>query len=120
MEHLFSPIKALLSSALGLLPSVSGWEKNLAVLFPVPFGPTGMEMLWCHSLRWVVSCHFMLLTRTVLYWLVLGPAHILSEMRMIPLAGARLKAVLMKISWAERGDHLVTHFLLTALAVLSS
>lgn len=61
----------------------------------------------------------MLLTRTVLYWLVLGPVHILSEMRMIPLAGARLKAVLMKISWAERGDHLVTHFLLTALAVLS-
>ena len=64
--------------------------------------PQGWKCFRCHSLRWVVSCQFLWLTRTMLCSLLLGPIQRLGVLIIIPLTGARLRPILMKTFWVGR------------------
>lgn len=64
--------------------------------------PQGWKGFRCHSLHCVVSCQFLWLTRTMLYFLLLDPIQTLGELIIIPLTGARLRPVFMKTSGAGR------------------
>lgn len=64
--------------------------------------PQGRKPFRCRSLRRAGSCQVLWLTAAMLHSLVLGPVQTLRKTIIIPLSGARLRAVLMKISWAGR------------------
>lgn len=81
--------------------SRSGSRTRLSSLLDLLI-PQGWKRFRCHSLRWVVSCQFLWLTRMMLHSLLLGLIQMLGEVIIILLTGATLRPVLMKTSWAGR------------------